>query len=177
MPNILNLDGLGGTQCSIQNKYFAALGGDMSGNLCNGADLHLTSVPAGCGCIPSALEECAYDPGEQTEDSKCFICDADDLIKDNAQCKGCEECLLSCNSCVDSVSMFDPFIEAGTCCIGGTGDCESGSAHDINTNAHCCFEHMDSNDSSCRASCAKKCTKLNDGEMTSAAFAAAVMEE
>jgi len=174
LPNILDLDGLGGTQCSVQNKYFAALGGDLSGNLCNGADLHLMSVPAGCGCIPSAWEECRYDKGEQSEDSKCFICDADDIIKDNTQCKGCEECLSSCNSCVDSVSVFDPFIGAQSCCMGGMGDCESGSAQDINTNAYCCFEYMDEIDSSCRASCVKKCTKLEHGDMTSTAFGAAM---
>lgn len=174
MPNALNLGSDGNAQCQLQNNYFAAYGGDLSENLCNGADLYLSTVPAGCGCIPSPTEECRYDRTQQTGESKCFICDADDLIAGNAQCDECQECLSTCNRCAESVSMFDPSVERDECCVAGVDDdCEAGSSLDTKTNAYCCFEFMDTNDSSCRASCAKKCSKK--GPITTSSSIASVV--
>lgn len=156
----MNLGSDGNSQCRLKNRYFAAYGGDLSENLCNGADLYLTTVPVGCGCIPSPTEECRYDVTQQSDDSKCFICDADDLIAGNSQCDDCQQCLSTCNRCSASVSMFDPSVESDECCVGGVDDdCEAGSPLDTRTNAYCCFVMMDNEDSSCRASCAKKCSK------------------
>ena len=164
IPNALNLGSDGNAQCRLQNKYFAAYGGDLSENLCNGADLYLTAVPAGCGCIPSPTEECRYDVTQQTDDSKCFICDADDLINGDTHCDDCAACLSSCNSCAGTVSMYDPFVDPSQCCHGSVDSgCDAGSAHDSTTNAFCCFEMMDAKDSSCRASCAAQCTKSSTG--------------
>jgi hypothetical protein len=169
-PNALSLDSLGNTQCRVQNNYFAAYGGDLSGNFCVGADMHLFDVPVGCGCIPSSATSCQYDPQEQTADSKCFICSADNIIDGDVECSGCKDCLASCNSCAISVTLFNPAAVSSECCIGGSGDCEAGSAHDINTNAFCCFEQMDADDASCRGSCAAACAKASESRKESSTF-------
>ena len=114
----------------------AVLGGDGSGNTCSGVEVSLTAVPNGCGCQPSRLTPCTYDSSLQTNETRCFLCDADDLLNvtdSTSYCADCQACLYDCGTCVNATT---------------TNDRDS---------MRTCLSSMDDANATCRAGCSQRC--------------------
>lgn len=120
--------------------YFAVL--DTTGNVCSGVEVSLTAVPNGCGCQPSETEPCTYE-SNPTDDNRCFICDADDLLSDGGDCDDCKTCLITeCTGTgTDTVSVF--------------GNCTS-SITTTDAMANCLDN---AGPAECREKCSSACTK------------------
>lgn len=122
--------------------YFPVL--DATGNVCSGVEVSLTAVPNGCGCQPSETEPCTYDKDLQTDEARCFICDAADLIVStiggSEPCDECKSCLNACDGCVGA-NTTDTIDEMKACL----------SSNEMNE---------DNTDPECRESCSSVCTKL-----------------
>jgi len=157
--NLVALD-----QCQMQYNYFAGFEGQ--GDYCSGVEINPNAVPNGCGCQPDEDTACTYNQADQSAHSKCYLCDATDLIEIQEEmatsgvtvtdnyCQPCQDCLkaecCSAANCLDSITFFD---------VAFGGQCSDMS------NAYCCFKAMDAqstgNNPSCRTKCNNECTKLH----------------
>ena len=110
--------------------------GQGSGNTCSGVEVSLTAVPNGCGCQPGRLTPCTYDSALQTDESRCFLCDADDLLNvtdSTSYCADCQACLYDCGTCVNA------------------------TATTTRTDMITCLSSMDDANATCRAGCSQRC--------------------
>ena len=118
------------------SRACVVLGGEGSGNTCSGVEVSLNAVPNGCGCQPNQSTPCTYDSSLQTDETRCYICDADDLLNvtdSTSNCADCQTCLYDCGTCVNATATNDRNSMIG------------------------CLDSMDDVDDTCRAGCSQRC--------------------
>jgi len=101
-------DATNAKECNLQNDFYPTFIG--SGNSCAGVEV-VHNIPSGCGCVPSRETSCAYDPSEQTLDSRCYVCDNDDLLiahnDEDHTCYDCRICMKTCDACVGASKSLE----------------------------------------------------------------------
>jgi hypothetical protein len=64
-----------------------------------------TAAPNGCGCKPNSDSLCTYDSNEGSNATRCFVCDAEDILAEilasragrlGGVCDNCFSCLKTC---------------------------------------------------------------------------------
>jgi len=115
-------DATNAKECNLQNDFYPTFIG--SGNACAGVEV-VHNVPSGCGCVPSRETSCAYDPSEQSLDSRCYVCDNDDLLiarnDEDHPCYECRICMKTCGACIGAAKSLE---DMATCMRSKSmGDC------------------------------------------------------
>ena len=135
-------------ECLLQNGYFPGWGG--SGDSCSGVEVSATATPNGCGCQPTWSSPCTFDTSGRSDDDKCFITRADELLDTKitemaaASRTDAQESSIQCQTCMANLAS----------CVNDEGQ------EDVHAMQSCIGKLKGKNGSAARAACSSVCQKL-----------------